>query len=67
MGYSLPSSITSKLQLSRVRVYFTVDNAITFYKHKKDGLEPEKNFTGIVNSSNMGVSSIVSGGLQVTF
>jgi TonB-linked SusC/RagA family outer membrane protein len=40
-GYSLPKSITDKLKLSRLRVYATANNLLTFTKYS--GWDPEVN------------------------
>lgn len=39
-GYTLPKVWTSKLALSRVRVYFSGDNLLTITSYK--GLDPER-------------------------
>ena len=41
LGYSLPKSITDKLKLSRLRVYATANNLLTFTKYS--GWDPEVN------------------------
>lgn len=40
LGYSLPKNLISKVGLSRLRVYFSGDNLLTFTKY--DGMDPEK-------------------------
>ncbi|MBA7524856.1 TonB-dependent receptor P3 [subsurface metagenome] len=67
VGYTLPSDLTSRLGLSRVRVYFQADNFLTFSKHKKDiSVDPEQSMAGTV-SNNLPVNKIYSGGLQISF
>jgi TonB-linked SusC/RagA family outer membrane protein len=39
LGYSLPKSVISRLHISKVRIYFSGENLLTFTKY--DGYEPE--------------------------
>ncbi|MEQ9289103.1 MAG: TonB-dependent receptor [Cyclobacteriaceae bacterium] len=41
IGYSLPESILSKIKLSRVRIYYSGNNLITFSGLNKWGIDPE--------------------------
>jgi TonB-linked SusC/RagA family outer membrane protein len=43
IGYTLPESLTSKVRLSKVRVYFSGDNLLTITKFQ--GLDPERDVT----------------------
>ncbi|QNE38635.1 TonB-dependent receptor [Hymenobacter sp. NBH84] len=70
LGYTLPTSITSKVpSLGSVRVYVTGRNIVTFTKYS--GFDPETTGTGfysrgVDNSSYPNVRSFI-GGLQVNF
>ena len=48
IGYSLPPSIISQLKISQLRVFFSGDNLLTFYK--QEGLDPEVNFSGTTDN-----------------
>ncbi|MDZ7900055.1 MAG: TonB-dependent receptor [Arcicella sp.] len=53
LGYSLPKSITDKLKISRLRVYATANNLLTFTKYS--GWDPEVNtdyLTGVAAGSD---------------
>lgn len=44
LGYTLPRSVTDKIGINKLRVYFTGDNLITFTSF--DGLDPERTANG---------------------
>lgn len=62
LGYSLPKSITSKWQISKLRAYVTVDNV--FYLTSRKGFDPRNSTTYSYGSSYHPIRTI-SGGLQV--
>ena len=65
IGYTLPSRITQKFKVSKLRVYASCDNII-YWSYRK-GLDPRVSFSG---SSNVAVNSPVrtlSGGINITF
>jgi TonB-dependent starch-binding outer membrane protein SusC len=49
IGYSLPSSIISKLKLSNLRIYYSGQNLLTFTKYS--GLDPELSTFGETNTA----------------
>lgn len=73
LGYSLPTSLISRAKLSRVRLYVTGQNLLTFTNY--NGWDPEVNsdaYTG--NAVNIGVDfysapqpRTIIGGLQIGF
>ena len=65
LGYTLPKSLTTKLDLQRVRLYVVADNVWVW--SKRQGLDPRQSITG--SASNAYYSSIraISGGISVTF
>ena len=73
LGYSLPTSLISRAKLSRVRLYVTGQNLLTFTDY--NGWDPEVNsdaYTG--NAVNIGVDfysapqpRTIIGGLQIGF
>lgn len=72
-GYTLPSKITNKASISKVRVYFAAENVWLWAK--RQGTDPRQSMTGVAgtdmnaNINNTYYSPIrtLSGGIQVTF
>ena len=62
-GYTLPKSVTDKVKMSRVRVYFSGDNLLTFTKFY--GLDPERESDG--RAAVYPQNRICSFGLNVEF
>lgn len=62
-GYTLPKSVTDKVKMSRVRVYFSGDNLLTFTKYY--GLDPERKDDG--RAAQYPQNRICSFGLNVEF
>ena len=65
LGYTLPSSITKKLQIEKVRVYVTADNI--WYWSKRQGLDPRQSITGSTTNSYYSPMRTISGGITLTF
>ena len=63
LGYTLPKMWTSKLALSRVRVYFSGDNLLTITSYK--GLDPERASDG--RDAMYPQNKIYSFGINVEF
>ncbi|MDD7725373.1 MAG: SusC/RagA family TonB-linked outer membrane protein, partial [Bacteroidales bacterium] len=63
-GYTVPRSLTSKLFLETVRVYFTADGVALW--SKREGLDPRQSFTSATTSTYTSIRSI-SGGIKITF
>lgn len=63
IGYTLPRTITEKVKMSRVRVYFSGDNLATITKYK--GLDPEREDDG--RDALYPQNRICSFGLNVEF
>jgi hypothetical protein len=55
LGYSLPAAIASKAGLSRLRVYFSGENLLTFTTLKSKYIDPEQASTE--NSYNVSTST----------
>ncbi len=67
VGYTLPKTLTSKLYLSKVRIYCQGEN-ICFWSKRK-GLDPRYSFAG-TNSGGVNAYSparTIMGGIQVSF
>ncbi len=70
LGYTLPSSLTTKLKLNRLRVYATGQNLATFTKY--EGWDPEVNADYQSSNINQGVdfysapqARVISFGLNI--
>jgi TonB-linked SusC/RagA family outer membrane protein len=65
LGYTIPSSLTSKVRIQNLRVYFSGENLLTFTKLMK-AFDPEA--TGGLQSGYIyPLQKVLSGGLSVTF
>lgn len=72
-GYTLPSKITERAFISRVRIYFAAENVWLWAK--RQGTDPRQSITGVVGSdTNANINNTyyspirtLSGGIQVTF
>ncbi len=63
LGYSLPSTITDKLHIKKLRVFANAQNALNFFKYR--GFTPE--VTGAYNSSGAatsGTSATINAGID---
>lgn len=65
IGYTLPSKITQKFGVQKLRVYLACDNVV--YWSKRQGLDPRYSFTGATNFSNYSPIRTISGGVTVQF
>ena len=65
VGYTLPSKITQKFGVQKLRVYLASDNVV--YWSKRQGLDPRYSFTGATNFSNYSPIRTISGGVTVQF
>ena len=63
-GYTLPKSLTRKLYIDGIRVYFVADNVALLTKRK--GLDPRQSFTAGGSYMYSAIRSI-SGGISLTF
>lgn len=64
-GYTLPASLTRKMFLQKLRVYFACENVWVW--SKRQGLDPRQSFTGGNNNTYYAPIRSISGGLSVTF
>ncbi len=65
LGYTLPRSITQKVKMSKVRIYFVADNIWVW--SKRQGLDPRQSIEGSVSSAYYSAVRTISGGISVTF
>ncbi len=63
LGYSFPQSVTERLKMSKLRVYFTAQNPLIWSSYKL--FDPER--AGNVSSGEMPSSILWMGGLNVSF
>lgn len=64
VGYTLPKSFLSKIDLSSVRLYCTLDN-VALFSHL-DGMDPQYNFSGSTDYTYTPIKSTVFG-IEVKF
>jgi hypothetical protein len=62
-GYTIPVKVTQKIGISRLRLYFSGDNLLTFTKYR--GLDPERYSSGDLLQYPQ--NKIYSFGVNVTF
>ena len=64
VGYTLPKSWTQKMQIEKLRIYFTADN-LGFISARK-GLDPRQSYTTATTALYTPIRTI-SGGINLTF
>ena len=64
VGYTLPRSWTQKMQIEKLRIYFTADN-LGFISARK-GLDPRQSYTSATTALYTPIRTI-SGGINLTF
>ena len=64
-GYSFPSRVLSKINISRLRLYLTCDN-IVYWSYRR-GLDPRQSLSGSTSAENYSPVRTVSFGLNLTF
>ena len=68
LGYTLPKSLTEKIELSRVRVYFSGDNLYTLTGRFPHSLDPETSTIGSRgHGKSMSAQTAFSFGIDVEF
>ena len=65
LGYTLPTSLTSKIGVQKLRIYAVGDNLYTWSKRK--GLDPRQSITGGSSGTYYSTIRSISGGISVTF
>ena len=64
-GYTLPSNLTSKIGISKLRVYVTGTNLWLW--SKRQGLDPRQSLSGGTSNAYYSPIRTISGGVTVTF
>jgi TonB-linked SusC/RagA family outer membrane protein len=65
IGYTLPSKLTQKFSVSKLRIYVTCDNI--YYWSYRHGLDPRYSFNGSTSDSTNSPVRTLSGGINITF
>ena len=65
LGYTLPARISSKIELTKLRVFFSADNVATFSK-MNDIFDPESTGGGWGAGKTYPLSQVISFGLNIT-
>ena len=68
LGYTLPSSLTNTVKISRVRFYVSAENLFTFTPYK--GYDPEIGggvFDNGIDRGNYPQARTIMGGVNITF
>ena len=65
IGYTLPSKITRKFLVEKLRIYATCDNV--FYWSQRKGLDPRQSISGSTNPYMYAPIRTFSGGVTLTF
>lgn len=65
IGYTFPSRLTKRLDISRLRVYLACDN-IVYWSHRR-GFDPRYSLSGSTNNAVNSPVRTLSGGINVTF
>jgi hypothetical protein len=65
IGYTFPARLTSKMHISRIRLYAACDNI--WYISRRAGLDPRQSFSGATSNAMNSPVRTISGGLNITF
>ena len=65
VGYTLPSKLTNKIKISKLRFYVVGDNIC--YWSKRKGMDPRMSISGGTSSAYYSPMRTISGGVSVTF
>ena len=65
VGYTLPTNITRKFFVEKMRVYLTCDNV--YYWSQRRGLDPRQSISGNTNAYYYAPIRTFSGGVSITF
>ncbi|MDR1724516.1 MAG: TonB-dependent receptor [Tannerella sp.] len=65
LGYTLPSSLTKRFEVSGLRLYVSMENL--WYTSKRQGLDPRYSFFGSTNNETYSPIRTITGGLSIQF
>ncbi|MDE6090398.1 MAG: SusC/RagA family TonB-linked outer membrane protein, partial [Duncaniella sp.] len=64
-GYTVPTNLTKKMDVERIRFYLSCDNVALWSKRK--GLDPRQSITGSVTNAYYAPIRTISGGINISF
>ncbi|MCM1077293.1 MAG: TonB-dependent receptor [Bacteroides sp.] len=64
-GYTIPSKLTRKFDVEKIRLYLSCDNLAVWSKRK--GLDPRQSITGEVTNAYYAPIRTISGGINISF
>ena len=64
-GYTLPSKITQKFGVDRVRIYLACENV--YYWSKRQGFDPRYSYSGATSQATYSPVRTISGGINIQF
>ena len=65
VGYTLPRSLTQKINIEQLRIYGAAENVAYFSARK--GFDPRQSYTGATDPTNYSPMRTISMGIQLTF
>lgn len=65
LGYTLPKSLTQKIQVEGIRLYFAAENV--YYWSKRKGFDPRQSYSATTNATYYSPMRTLSGGITLTF
>ena len=65
IGYTFPASVTSRMHISKLRLYLTCDNI--WYWSYRTGLDPRQSFSGDTSAENYSPVRTISFGVNFSF
>ncbi len=64
-GYTIPTNLTKKMDVERIRFYLSCDNVALWSKRK--GLDPRQSISGAVTNAYYAPIRTISGGINISF
>ncbi|HIY14436.1 MAG TPA: TonB-dependent receptor [Candidatus Alistipes cottocaccae] len=64
-GYTVPSKITQKFGIGKLRIYLACENV--YYWSKRQGFDPRYSYTGATSQANYSPVRTISGGINIQF
>jgi len=64
-GYTIPTNLTKKMEVEKIRLYLACDNVAVWSKRK--GLDPRQSISGSVTNAYYAPIRTISGGINITF
>lgn len=65
IGYTIPSTLTKKVGIDKVRIYFSGDNLLTFGPASRRYMDPETGLSGNNYNGNSETDTGISGGRRI--